>query len=154
GLQHQDGHSHLLASTVPNVVAYDPAFAYELALIIQDGMRRMYELGEDILYYITLYNENYAQPPMPEGAAEGVLRGMYKVRPAAEGAKGTKVHLLGSGPLLREAMRAQEILAERYNVAADVWSVTSYKELRRDALECERWNLLHPTAAPRRSYLE
>jgi pyruvate dehydrogenase E1 component len=154
GLQHQDGHSHLLASTVPNLVAYDPAFAYELALIIQDGMRRMYELGEDVLYYITLYNENYAQPPMPEGAAEGVLRGMYKLRPAAQPGKGNKVHLLGSGPLLREALRAQEILAERYNVAADVWSVTSYKELRRDALECERWNLLHPTAEPKRSYLE
>jgi pyruvate dehydrogenase E1 component len=154
GLQHQDGHSHLLASVVPTLKAYDPAFAYEIAVIVQDGIRRMYEAGEDLFYYITLGNENYPMPPMPEGAAEGILRGLYRLRPASAKGKGTKVHLLGSGAILREALRAQELLAERYGVAADVWSVTSYKELRRDALEAERWNLLHPTAEPRRSYVE
>jgi pyruvate dehydrogenase E1 component len=154
GLQHQDGHSHILASTIPNLVAYDPAYAYELALILQDGIRRMYEQGEDVFYYITLYNENYPMPPMPEGAAEGVLKGMYKFKPAAIKCKLTKVHLLGSGVILNQCLRAQQILAEKYGVAADVWSVTSYKELRRDAQACERWNLLHPTEAPRKSYLE
>jgi pyruvate dehydrogenase E1 component len=166
GLQHQDGHSHILASAVPTLRAYDPAFAYELALIVQDGIRRMYEAGEDVLYYITLYNESYPMLPMPEGAAEGVLRGLHKLRPASAAASApragergaglprSKVHLLGSGPIVREALRAQELLAERYGVAADVWSVTSYKELRRDALEVERWNLLHPTDEPRRSYVE
>jgi pyruvate dehydrogenase E1 component len=154
GLQHQDGHSHILASSVPNLLAYDPAFAYELAVIVQDGIHRMYEVGEDIFYYITLGNEPYTMAPMPKGAREGILRGLYKFRPAAKKGKGTKVHLFGSGSLLREALRAQEILAQRYNVAADVWSATSYKELRRDALETERWNMLHPTAEPRRSYLE
>jgi pyruvate dehydrogenase E1 component len=154
GLQHEDGHSHVLASTVPNLVTYDPAFAYELALIIQDGVRRMYEACEDVFYYITLYNENYAMPPMPEGVAEGVLKGLYKFRPAAVKGKGTKVHLFGSGPILREALRAQEILGEKYGVAADVWSATSYKELRREALDVERWNLLHPTAEPKKSYVE
>src|SRR5262249_26558461 len=154
GLQHQDGHSHLLAATVPNVVAYDPAFAYELAVIIQDGIRRMYESGESVFYYITLYNESYPMAPMPEGVTEGILKGLYKFRPAQAKGKGTKVHLLGSGPILREALHAQDMLAERYGVAADVWSVTSYKELRREALEAERWNRLHPTAQDRRSYVE
>jgi pyruvate dehydrogenase E1 component len=154
GLQHQDGHSHVLASSVPTVQAYDPAYAYELAAIVRDGIRRMYEAGEDMFYYITLYNEPYPMLPMPEGAEEGILRGLYRLRPAAKPAKTTKVHLLGSGTLLREALRAQEILADRFAVAADVWSATSYKELRRDALEAERWNMLHPTAAPRRSYVE
>jgi pyruvate dehydrogenase E1 component len=159
GLQHQDGQSHLLAATVPTLLAYDPAFAYELAVILQDGIRRMYEAGEDLFYYITLYNENYAMLPMPNGATEGILRGLYKLRPATirggdKGAPKTKVHLLGSGPILRQSLRAQEMLAERYGIAADVWSATSYKELRRDALEAERWNMLHPTAEPRQSYLE
>jgi pyruvate dehydrogenase E1 component len=154
GLQHQDGHSHVLASLVPNLRAYDPAFAFELAVIIQDGLRRMYQEGEQIFYYITVYNENYAMPPMPEGAAEGILRGMYKFRPSSIEASAGQVHLLGSGPLLREALRAQEILAEQFDVAADVWSVTSYNELRREALAAERWNRLHPTSKPRRSYLE
>jgi pyruvate dehydrogenase E1 component len=156
GLQHQDGHSHILASTVPNVIAYDPAYAYEIALIIQEGIRRMYDKGESVLYYLTLANENYPMEPMPEGCREGVLKGMYRFRPSTlknPKAK-SKVHLLGSGSILREALRAQEMLAEKYGVAADVWSVTSYKELRREALECERWNRLHPTAPPRRSYLE
>jgi pyruvate dehydrogenase E1 component len=154
GLQHQDGHSHVLASTVPTVQAYDPAFAYELAVIIQDGIRRMYEACEDVFYYITLYNEPYAMLPMPAAANEGILRGLYKLRPAAGTSKLTKVHILGSGPLLREALRAQELLAERFGVAADVWSATSYNTLRREALEAERWNMLHPTAKPRRSYVE
>jgi pyruvate dehydrogenase E1 component len=158
GLQHQDGHSQLLASAVPTVVAYDPAFAYELAVIVQDGIRRMYEASEDIFYYITLYNEPYPMMPLPKEAAAGILRGLYKLRPggkkSGDGKKGTPVHLFGSGTLLREALRAQEILADRFGVSADVWSATSYKELRREALEAERWNLLHPTAEPQRSYLE
>jgi pyruvate dehydrogenase E1 component len=155
GLQHEDGHSHLHASTVPNCIAYDPAYAYEVALIIQDGIRRMYKEKEDIFYYITLYNENYVMPPMPEGSTEGILKGMYKLKPALiKGKTPTKVHLLGSGVILNEVVRAQEILATKYEVAADVWSVTSYKELRREALDVERWNLLHPAETPRKSYLE
>jgi pyruvate dehydrogenase E1 component len=141
-------------SVVPTLMAYDPAFGYELAVIVQDGIRRMYEEGEDVFYYITLYNEEYAMPAMPKGAAEGILRGLYKLRPASVKAKGSKAHLFGSGPILREALRAQDMLGEKYGVAADVWSATSYKELRQDALDVERWNLLHPTAAPRRSYIE
>jgi pyruvate dehydrogenase E1 component len=156
GLQHQDGHSHLMASTVPNIRAYDPAFAYELTVIIQDGIRRMYEAGENIFYYLTVGNEPYAMPGLPAGAEEGVLRGLYKLRPATKqtNPKLAKVHLFGSGTLLREALRAQEILGDRFGVTADVWSATSYKELRRDALEAERWNMLHPTADLRKSYLE
>jgi pyruvate dehydrogenase E1 component len=156
GLQHEDGHSHVLASTVPNLMAYDPAFAYELAVILQDGIRRMYGEGvkEDVFYYITLYNENYAMPPMPEGAQEGILKGLYKLRPSTLSTRGPKAHLFGSGPILIQALRAQELLAREFGVAADVWSATSYKELRREALEVERWNFLHPAQAPRRSYLE
>jgi pyruvate dehydrogenase E1 component len=156
GLQHQDGHSHVLASTVPNLICYDPAFAYEIALIIQDGLRRMYQKGERVFYYFTVGNENYPMEAMPEDCRDGVLRGMYKFR--GSGIKSskikTKVHLLGSGSLLREALRAQEALAEKYGVGADVWSVTSYKELRRDALACERWNRLHPAAPARKSHIE
>jgi pyruvate dehydrogenase E1 component len=160
GLQHQDGHSHLLASALPTVQAYDPAYAYELAVIIQDGIGRMYEACEDIFYYITLYNEPYAMPAMPEGAPEGILRGLYKLRVGPQVGKQSasgprsRVHLFGSGALLRETLRAQEMLAERYGIAVDVWSATSYLKLRQDALEAERWNLLHPTAEPRKSYLE
>jgi len=157
GLQHQDGHSHVLASVVPNIRAYDPAFAFELALIVQDGIRRMYQNNENIFYYVTLGNENYSMPAMPKGVAEGVLRGMYKLRPAegkSERGIKSKVHLLGSGAILHEALRAQQILAERFQIAADVWSVTSYKELRREALEAERWNRLHPQDPPRKSYIE
>src|SRR5262249_2580739 len=152
GLQHEDGHSHLLASTVPNVVAYDPAFAYELAVILQDGIRRMYGAGEEVFYYVTLYNDNYLMLPMPEGSTEGILKGLYKLRPSTL-AKGPKVHLFGSGPILMQVLKAQEMLAG-YGVAADVWSATSYKELRREALEVERWNVLHPTERPRQSYVE
>jgi pyruvate dehydrogenase E1 component len=160
GLQHQDGHSHVLASTVPNLVAYDPAFAFELAVIVLEGIRRMYEAGESVFYYITLGNEPYQMPPMPEGSKEGILRGMYKFRPApTTGGRGAsaprcRAHLLGSGAILHEALRAQVILAERFQVAADVWSVTSYKELRREALDVERWNLLHPAEKARMSYVE
>jgi pyruvate dehydrogenase E1 component len=154
GLQHEDGHSHVLASTVPNLVTYDPAFAYEIAVIIEDGLKRMYRDREDVFYYITLCNENYPMPEKPEGANEGILKGLYKFKPAAQtGDPARKVHLLGSGSLLREAVRAQGILAEHYGVAADVWSATSYKELRREALEVERWNLLHPGEEPRKPYV-
>ncbi len=152
GLQHQDGHSHLLAFPVPNLMAYDPAYAYELAVIIRDGIRRMFENGESIFYYLTVMNENYVQPPMPAGAAEGILKGLYRFRPAP-GSGPLKAQLLGSGSILNEAVRAQEILAERYGVSADVWSVTSYKELHRDALDCERWNMLHPLEKPRVPYV-
>ncbi len=152
GLQHQDGHSHLLMSTVPTCVQYDPAYAYEIGVIMQDGLRRMYQENEDLFYYLTVYNENYAQPPMPEGVRDGILKGLYRFRPAPEGK--AAAHLFGSGPILNEALKAQQILAERYHVAADVWSVTSYTELRREALAVERWNRLHPAEAPRRPYVE
>ena len=151
GLQHQDGHSHVLSSTVPSCVSYDPAYAYEIAVIIQDGIRRMYQEQEDCFYYLTMYNENYAMPPMPEGVEEGILRGIYRYKAADKGA--AVAQLFGSGPILNEALRAQGILAEKYGVAADVWSVTSYNELRRDALRVERWNRLHPGEKPRRPYL-
>jgi len=148
GLQHNDGHSQVLASTIPNLVAYDPAFAYELAIIVRDGMRRMYgEAGEDVFYYITLYNENWPMPPKPEGVEEGVLRGLYLYRPAERGTR--RVQLLGAGSILHEALRAADLLAERHDVAADVWSVPSFGLIRNDALEIERWNRLHPEAEPR-----
>ena len=147
GLQHQDGHSIVLASTVPTCVIYDPAFAYELAVVIQDGIRRMYEKGEDCFYYVTMYNEDYAMPPMPEGSAEGILRGIYKFKAATGGA--AVAQLFGSGPILNEVLRAQEILATKYSVQTDVWSVPSYTELRRDALAVERWNRLHPAEKER-----
>jgi pyruvate dehydrogenase E1 component len=155
GLQHQDGHSHILASTVPTVVAYDPAFAYEIAVIIQEGIRRMYEAGEDVMYYLTLCNENYAMPAMPDGVAEGILKGMYRFKSSPiPGSNGVKAQLLGSNVMIRECLRAQSILAERFGIAADVWSATSYKELRRDALACERWNRLHPAEEPQKRYVE
>ncbi len=153
GLQHEDGHSHVLASTVPTLMCYDPAFAYEIAVIVQNGLERMYAKGEDIFYYLTLCNENYAMPAMPEGAHEGILKGMYRFRKGPADRK-LKVQLFGSGPILREVLRAQEILETRYGVAADVWSVTSYKQLRSDALGVRRWNMLHPTETPRQSYIE
>jgi pyruvate dehydrogenase E1 component len=154
GLQHQDGHSHLTAYSAPNLVTYDPAFAYELAVIIRDGIYRMYEKQADVFYYLTVTNEPYVMPPMPSQEVKaGVLKGMYKYR-AAEKAD-TKLHaqLFGGGPILNEALKAQEILEERYNVAADVWSVTSYKELYRDAHAAERWNMLHPSEPPRIPYV-
>ncbi len=152
GLQHEDGHSHVLASTIPCVRAYDPAFAYEVATIIKDGLRRMYQNNEDIYYYLTLYNQDYSMPPMASDVEEGILRGMYLYRGAVQQAK-HRAQILGSGISVLDALKAQEILAEKYDVAADVWSVTSYTELRRDALECERWNRLHPGETARVPYV-
>ncbi|MBN2337229.1 MAG: pyruvate dehydrogenase (acetyl-transferring), homodimeric type [Acidobacteria bacterium] len=151
GLQHQDGHSHVLASTVPNILAYDPAFAFELAAIVRDGLRRMYERGEDVFYYLTLYNENIPHPPMPEGPEdleERILRGLYLFRPAAE-RLGRHVTLFGSGSIMRSVLAAQEMLSERFGISADVWSATSYQQLRREALSADRWNRLHPESEPR-----
>ncbi|HEY7334285.1 MAG TPA: pyruvate dehydrogenase (acetyl-transferring), homodimeric type [Bryobacteraceae bacterium] len=153
GLQHDDGQSPLLFSVVPTCAIYDPAYAYELAVIVQDGIRRMYQEGEDRFYYLTVYNENYVQPPMPEGEGirEGILKGIYKYRAAERGP--AAVQLFGSGSILNEALRAQQILAEHYEIAADVWSVTSYNELRREAMEADRWNRLHPAEPSRNPYI-
>jgi pyruvate dehydrogenase E1 component len=152
GLQHQDGHSQLVATTVPNCVAYDPTYAYELAVIVQDGLRRMYQAQENIFYYITCMNENYPHPAMPAGAARGILSGMYLLQEGGSGA--LRVTLFGSGTILREVLAAAELLSKNYGVSADVYSVTSFSELRRDALGVERWNLLHPNDEPRQSYLQ
>jgi pyruvate dehydrogenase E1 component len=153
GLQHQDGHSHLNAIAFPTVRSYDPAFAHEITVIVLDGMRRMYEEGEEKIYYITVGNENYKQPPMPPGCEEGILRGIYPFRTVETANGGNFVQLFGSGAILREVLRAQEILADKYNVSSQAWSVTSYTELRRDAHECERWNMFHPTETPRKPYI-
>jgi len=152
GLQHQDGNSHLLAYPLPNLLAYDPAFAYELAVIIKDGIRRMYEQQENVFYYLTVMNEPYSMPSMPEGVQEGILRGLYRFRAAADGKAKLRAQLFGSGPILPEAVKAQELL-EKYGVAADVWSVTSYKSLYRDGHDVERWNMLHPGETPRVPYV-
>jgi len=152
GLQHQDGHSLVTASTIPNCVSYDPAYAYELAVIIQDGLRRMFAEQEKVFYYITCMNENYVHPPMPEGVEEGILRGIY---PLQAGGKGKiRVQLMGSGTILREVLGAADLLSIDFDIPADVWSVTSFNELRREALATERWNQLHPDQEPRQSYLE
>ena len=154
GLQHEDGHSHLLFSVVPNCRAYDPTFAYEVAVIIQDGLRRMLAEQEDVFYYITLMNENYTHPAMPEGAREQILRGMYLLHEGPKPrSKKPRVQLLGSGTILREVMAAAQLLESDFGVLADVWSVTSFTELRRDGLEVERWNMLHPTDKPRQAYV-
>jgi pyruvate dehydrogenase E1 component len=153
GLQHQDGHSHILASTIPTLLAYDPAFGYEIAVVIADGLRRMYQDGEDVFYYLTLYNENYPMPPMPEGVEQGILKGLYKLKPGPAGKK-HRAQVFGSGPILNQALRAQQILAREYDVSADVWSATSYKLLRNDALRVQRWNMLHPTAQPQKCYVQ
>jgi pyruvate dehydrogenase E1 component len=152
GLQHQDGHSILLSSTVPTCRTYDPAYVYELAVIIQDGIRRMYVEGEQAFYYLTMYNEDYPQPAIPEGAAEGIIKGIYKIRASAKGQ--ATVQIFGSGPILNEVLRAQEILGEKYKVQADVWSVPSYVEVRREALAIERWNRLHPAEPERKTYIQ
>jgi pyruvate dehydrogenase E1 component len=152
GLQHQDGNSHVLAMPVPNLVAYDPAFAYELAVIIQDGIRRMYQNDESIFYYITVMNENYEHPAMPEGSREGIVKGMYRFSQSDMKDAKLKAQLFGSGAILPEVIKAQKLL-EKYGVAADVWSVTSYKELYKDAISTERWNMLHPTEKPRVPYV-
>jgi len=153
GLQHQDGHSHVLFSVVPNVRAYDPAFGYELAVIVQDGLRRMVGEQEDVFFYVTLMNENYTHPAMPEGAEGGILRGMYRLR-SGSGSKGApRAQLLGSGAILREVLAAAELLESDWGVSADVWSVTSFNELRRDGLAVDRWNMLHPLADSRAAYV-
>jgi pyruvate dehydrogenase E1 component len=153
GLQHQDGNSQILALPVPNLKAYDPAYAYEIAVILQDGIRRMYKDGENWFYYITVMNEQYAMPPMPEGSREGILKGMYKFRSSVNKKAKLKAQLFGSGAILNEALQAQEILDQKYGVAADVWSVTSYKELYVDAIEVERWNRLNPGETQRVPYV-
>jgi pyruvate dehydrogenase E1 component len=153
GLQHQDGHSHLAAGTVPNCRAWDPAFAYELAVILHDGMRRMLQEQEDVFYYITLMNENYPHPAMPAGAEAGIVKGMYLLREGAKG-KGPRVQLMGSGTILREVMAAADLLRDDFKVNADVWSVTSFNELRRDGMSAERWSTLHPGKPRRKSYIE
>jgi pyruvate dehydrogenase E1 component len=153
GLQHQDGHSHLIASAYPTIRCYDPAYAYETTVIVFDGLRRMYEDQQDLMYYITLHNENYHMPAMPAGVEEGIIRGIYKLKQfEAEG--DLHVQLFGSGAILREVLRAGEILAAKYGVSSQVWSVTSYKQLRREAQAAERWNMLHPSDPPRRSFFE
>jgi pyruvate dehydrogenase E1 component len=153
GLQHEDGHSHLIASFIPNCVAYDPTYAYELAVILHDGLERMYVKQEDVYYYLTVMNENYVQPELPKGVEEGILRGLYLLRSGGK-AKGPRVQLLGSGAILREVEAAAELLRNDFGVTADVWSATSFTELRRDGLAAERWNMLHPLEAARTSFVE
>ncbi|MGH8309919.1 MAG: transketolase-like TK C-terminal-containing protein, partial [Steroidobacteraceae bacterium] len=151
GLQHQDGHSHLAASTVPNCIAYDPTYAYELAVIVHDGLRRMYVEGEGVFYYITTMNENYAQPAMPPGVQQGILKGMYLLQIGGRGK--VRATLLGSGTILREVIAAAQLLESDFGIPADVYSVTSFSELKREAVECERWNLLHPGGEARVPYV-
>jgi pyruvate dehydrogenase E1 component len=148
GLQHQDGHSHLAAANIPNCVPYDPTYAYELAVIVQDGLRRLLTEQENVFYYVTVTNENYPQPPLPDGAAEGILRGMYLLRGGAPRAQ-RRVQLLGSGAILREVIAAADLLRTDFEVESDTWSATSFTLLRRDGLAAERWNLLHPEETPR-----
>jgi pyruvate dehydrogenase E1 component len=154
GLQHQDGNSHVLAMPVPNLLAYDPAFAYEIAVIVDEGIRRMYKEGESIFYYITVMNEPYVMPHMPGDVKDGILKGMYKYKPASNKKAKLRAQLLGSGAILNEVLRAQELLEKNYGVAADVWSVTSYKGLYADGIEAERWNRLHPDETPRVPYVK
>jgi pyruvate dehydrogenase E1 component len=159
GLQHEDGHSHMISATVPNCISYDPTFGYEVAVIIQDGLRRMCSEQEDVYYYLTVMNENYQQPAMPEGAAPGILKGMYKLRDGdsvGKSAKGKspRVQLMGSGVILREAIAAADLLKSDWDVDADIWSCPSFTELARDGNATARWNMLHPTDAPRVSHVE
>ncbi|HKJ94367.1 MAG TPA: pyruvate dehydrogenase (acetyl-transferring), homodimeric type, partial [Gammaproteobacteria bacterium] len=151
GLQHEDGHSHVMASAIPNCVSYDPTFAYEMAVIIQDGIKRMYQDQEKVFYYITMMNENYHQPAMPEGSEEGIRRGMYLFRKGGKGK--TRVQLMGSGVILREVIEAADMLKKDWSVDSDVWSCTSFTELRRDGIDCERWNMLHPDKDARTPYV-
>ncbi len=151
GLQHQDGHSHVLANTIPNCISYDPTFAYELAVIVQDGLRRMYKEQESVFYYISVMNENYSHPALPEGAEEGIIKGIYLFKKG--GRKKKRVQLMGSGTIFREAIAAAELLADDWGIDADLWSVTSFNELTREAQDCERWNMLHPEAEPRKPYV-
>jgi pyruvate dehydrogenase E1 component len=153
GLQHEDGHSHILASTVPTCVSYDPTFAYEVVVVVREGIRRMMEAQEDVYYYVTLMNENYAHPAMPAGAESGIVKGLYLFREGTKG-KGPRVQLMGSGTIFREVIAAAELLKKDFGVDADLWSATSFNELRRDGMSAERHNLLHPTAPRRKSYVE
>jgi pyruvate dehydrogenase E1 component len=154
GLQHDDGHTHVLASTVPTIRAYDPAFAFELAAVIRDGVQRMFRDGEDVYYYVTVYNENYAQPAMPEGVGDGIIRGLYRFAAAPEVAdpKG-RVRLVGSGSIMQQVLKARDLLAGRFGIAAEVYSATSFQQLRHDALQAERWNRLNPEKEPRVPYV-
>ena len=154
GLQHEDGHSHVLSATIPNCVSYDPTFGYEVAVIVHDGLRRMYAEQEDVFYYLTVMNENYRHPPMPDGAEEGILRGMYLLQEGQQRQGRPRVQLLGSGTILREVIAAAGLLEADFGVTADIWSVPSFTQLRRDGLAAERWNMLHPTEPPRPSYVE
>jgi pyruvate dehydrogenase E1 component len=157
GLQHEDGHSHIIAGTIPNCISYDPTFAYEVVTIIREGMRRMYEAQEDVYYYVTLMNENYPHPGLAEageGAEQGILKGLYKLRAGTKSKKGKRVQLMGSGTILREVIAAAELLEQDWGVGADIWSATSYNELRRDGMAAERWNLLHPEQPRRLSWVE
>ena len=153
GLQHQDGHSHLIASTIPNCVTYDPTFHYELAVIFREGLRRMHEKNENIFYYITTMNENYSHPDMPVNCEDGILKGMYKLRETASVSK-SKIQLLGSGTILREMLAASDILKNDYNIDSEVWSITSFNELRKDGMEVERHNLLNPSEKNKIPYVE
>ena len=153
GLQHEDGHSHVLSATIPNCVSYDPTFAYEVAVLIQHGLKRMLTDQEDVFFYLTLLNESYEHPPMPQGAEEGIVRGMYLFREAPKAAGRHRVQLLGSGAILREVIAAAELLANDWDVSAEIWSVTSFTELAREARDVERWNMLHPTETPKTPYV-
>ena len=156
GLQHQDGHSHVLASTIPNCISYDPTYGYELAVIIQDGLRRMYGEQENVYYYITTMNENYVQPAMPKekGVTEGILKGLYPFSKGGKSKKAPRVQLMGCGTIFQEVRAAADILRNDYGVEADLWSATSFNELRRDGMEVARWNMLHPDKKPRTSWVE
>ena len=161
GLQHEDGHSHIQAALIPNCVSYDPTFHYELAVILHDGMRRMFQEQEDVFYYLTVMNENYSHPALPKGAETGILKGLYRLSEGTKPSggksgkkKAPRVQLLGSGTLLREVMAAAELLEADWGVAADVWSATSFNELRREAQDAHRWNLMHPDQAQKTSYVE
>jgi pyruvate dehydrogenase E1 component len=152
GLQHQDGHSHLSASTIPNCISYDPTFAYELTVIIQDGMERMFKNNEDVFYYLTIMNENYTHPAMPENSKEGIIKGMYLFKKAAKGK--VQIQLIGSGTILREVIAAAELLENDFGISSNIWSATSFNELRREGLTTQRWNMLHPTKKTKVSYVE
>jgi pyruvate dehydrogenase E1 component len=152
GLQHEDGHSHLMAAMIPNCVSYDPTFSYELAVIIQEGLRRMVQNQEDVYYYITLMNENYSHPEMPKDSAEGILKGMYSFSKSTLKAE-LKVQLMGSGVILREVIAAAELLEKDWGIASDIWGAPSFTELRREGLDCERWNMLNPDKKQRVSYV-
>jgi pyruvate dehydrogenase E1 component len=155
GLQHDDGHSHVLSSVIPSCISYDPTFSYELAVVVQDGMRRMFVEQEDIFYYITLLNENYAQPAMPAGAEQGILKGLYLLREGGKASEETpRVQLMGSGAILNEVLAAADLLEKNYGILSDVWSATSLTEVRRDGMAVDRWNMLHPDAEPRVPYVQ